>query len=161
MSPSVYLYHVADERHRLYFGELSTLDGLRLIAEDTLFNLIDFGATDIKGNGWTSERDLPRLSTVGELIVFLNRRSDLNIIDFEADLVGIGSISSHDDGECHFKFVDKETCFVVLERATPTQFSRLLTEAVTSSPGSYVTCDTEGKIAKYPDFRQYLAATSV
>jgi len=152
------LYQVSKERHELYLGEFTTLDGLCLLAENTRISLVGFGATDIEGNGWMSEKELPELSTVGELKVFLSRHSKLNIVDFEAELIGIGSISTHDDGECHFSFVDKEMCFVVLERATPKQFYRSLSEALTSSPGWYVTCDTEGKITKYPDFRQYLEA---
>ena len=159
MNPSVYLYQASEERHTLYLGEFSTLDGLFLLVEDTCLNVVSFGATDIKGNGWTTEKDLPKLSTVSELRVFLNRHRDLAIVDFEAELVGIGSISTHDDGECHFSFLDKEMCFIVLERATPQQFSKLLAKALTSNPGSYVTCDIEGRIAKYPNFDQYLAAT--
>jgi hypothetical protein len=157
MNPSVYLYQVSEECHELYLGEFSTLDGLCLFAEAAPLSLVDFGATDSKGYGWSSAKDLPRLSTVGELKVFLNRYSDLNLIDFEAELVGIGSISSHDDGECHFSFPDKEKCFAVLERAAPQQFYKLLGSTLMSNPGSYVTCDAEGKIAKYPTFEHYLA----
>jgi hypothetical protein len=130
---------------------------LGIIDESVPISIINFGATDLKGDGWISERDLPKLSTVGELTEFL-QQGDFSLVDFEADIEGVGIISTHDDAECHYKFLDLEMCLRAIEKTTPKEFFNVLVENLMKSPGSYVTCSDEGKIACYSSFDDYLAA---
>ena len=157
MKPSVYLYQASEKHYELYLGEISTLDGLSILDESAPMSIINFGATDLKGDEWTSERDLPKFSTVGELTKFLWQR-DFSIVDFEADIEGIGIISTHDDAECHYKFLHMEMCLLAIEKTTPKDFFDVLVENLMNNPGSYVTCSDEGKIVSYSSFDQYLAA---
>ena len=109
MNPNVFLYKESEENYVLYCGDCSTLESLALIDANIKIKITCFSATDIQWTGWISERELPLLSTVGEVRTFLLGKDDIySIIDFEADFAGIGSISTHDDGECQFSFFNKK-----------------------------------------------------
>lgn len=157
MNPNVFLYKESEKNYVLYFGNYSTLESLALIDANIKIEITCFIATDIQDTVWISEKELPLLSTVGEVRTFLLGKDDIySIINFEADFADIGSVSTHDDGECQFSFFNKKTCLDILKMITPSQFSDLIIKELLNNPDSYITCSANGEIVKYRSFDEYL-----
>lgn len=157
MSPSVYLYNESENGHKLYLGEISTLEGLSLYDNEREFRLTSFGATSYKNYGWATEDELPKFLSVDNAISFLKSEGDIGIVDFKGRIMGIGTFGSHDDGECHFTFKSKQACLSILRKAIPPQTRDLLINRLISNPGLYLTCSNKGVIGKYSSFDEYLS----
>jgi hypothetical protein len=157
MSPSVYLYNDTASGYELYLGECSTLDGLSLFSRELALDLTSFGATCYEKYGWATEEEIPKFSSVGDTISFLESEGDIGIVDFKADIKSVCTFGTHDDGECHFNFKTKQQCLSILKKVVPLQTRDLLINNLINNPGLYITCDTKNVIAKYSSFDEYLA----
>ena len=155
MKPSVYYYQKLAEGHQLCLGECSTIEGLRLLEATR-----EAEVTALEGSnpdGWLSKEQLPSLPTVAAVLAFLEASIELSLIDFEMSVTGVGSLDTHDDGECHFLFFSRQELLRVLSQATANAPSTLM-ECLLRSPGVYLTCTAEGLIDMYNNFDDYLAS---
>jgi len=160
IKPSVYLYNETSIGFEIYFGECSVSEGLSFFHEDTELVITSFGATLYKKYGYATEKELPVLDSVGSIIAFLETEGDIGIIEFEADLPKVGTISSHDDGECHFVLKSRQQCISVLTAAIQPEYSNMLINRLVENQGLYLTCSEKGKVGKYYSFDEYLAKNS-
>ncbi len=149
MNPSVYLYNETDNGIELYLGGCSTLDGLSLIDKHAQLNITSFGATCYKKYGWATEKEIPELKSIDEAMVFLKSEGDIGIIEFNANIFGMGTLSTHDDGECHFILKSKHQCLTYLKLVVPQQYSDMFINKLLNNPGLYLTCDSTGNVNKY------------
>lgn len=157
MRPSVLLYKEAPDGYTLYLGEVSTAQGLALIEPSRRATVVRFGATNYEGYSWGTEEQLPALHSVGEVRSFLETDEVLGLVDFEAEIEGIGRLSSHDDAECNFNFTDRAALMAVMQKTVPASYSGMVINTLLSNPGIYITCSESGHISKYASFDEYLA----
>jgi len=156
MNPSVYLYSEKEDEFELYLGEFSTFEGLSLVDPNVCADLVSIGASCYKNYGWATEREFPRWNTVKEVTTFLKNNENIGLIDFEIRLDQIGYLSTHDDGECHFRFKNKSDLIQVLKSVIPNEYSNLIISLLFENPDKYIEIDKSGKLKKYPTFDQYL-----
>jgi hypothetical protein len=156
--PDLFFFDEGPDGFRLYLAELSTAEGLALFDPTTPIAIVSFGATSYRNLGWATEKDIPPLDTVGAARAFLDAQPALGLIDFEALVEDDASLSSHDDGECHFWFRERSALTAALCAVMPPDDGGRLVHAVLSHPGRYVTLDGTGAIVFYTSFDAYLAA---
>ncbi|WP_128786611.1 hypothetical protein [Photobacterium chitinilyticum] len=157
MKPSVYLYNETNDEVELYLGEFSTIQGLVLFDLESEFRLISFGATCYKNFDWVTEKELPEFSSIREIVSFLKKESDISIVDFESELPGLGSFSTHDDGECHFKLKSKHSALSILQQVAPEKYRDMLINQLLNNQKFYITCDNSGNVRKFGCFDDYLS----
>ncbi len=157
MRPSVYLYKESIGGVELYLGEFSTLQGLSLLEPEAELQLTNLSATCYKEFGWATERDLPKLSNVKAVIAFLKNEGNIGIVEFESELPNIGSLSTHDDGECHFRLKSKSLAISILTQVAPEKERDVLINQLLNNQDFYITCDNSGVINKFGSFDDYLA----
>ena len=115
MTPDLYLYKETEKGYEYYVNEYTTQMGLSLFDANTEIRITEFGATQYKKHGWATEKEIPSLNTVGEAISFIASEEDIGLIDFAAELIGFGTLSTHDDGECHFVMNSKQQCLWLMK----------------------------------------------
>jgi hypothetical protein len=155
MKASAYFYDETEDGYQLCLGEYSTIEGLQLLDAESQITIT--GLEGSQGGDWLSKEQAPKLQNVAEVIDFLRASSELDLIDFEASIAGVGSLYTHDDGECHFLFSRQEECLRVLRLATEGDFSESIISSLLSHPGYYITCSEAGVLRKYSTFDDYLA----
>lgn len=107
--PTTYLFEQTETYHMLYLGEYSSLEGLRIVPNDLEIEKIELGASNYKNYGWATEKEFPYFKNSGELTEFLEREDEIGLLVFNIAFKNFGSLHTHDDGECHFKLMTKET----------------------------------------------------
>ncbi len=152
MWPSLYLYREQNNKHELYLGEYSTVQGLQHFDATTPIKVIQASTS----TQWLGEMELTMLEHVGELIEYLNHDRATVIIDISIELEGIGILSTHDDGECRFEFNRKDDLMVLLNKVLPPSGTPLLT-VLFEHPNHYIEPLQNGWKA-YPTFDEYLRA---
>jgi hypothetical protein len=157
MDSSVYLFEELEEGFGLYLGDCSTAEGLSCFHPQTKAQITNFGASDYKGFGWATQDDLPELNTVGDLISFFESEELIDLVDCEVVIHDIGSLSTHDDCECHFKMKEKSQIYAILKIATPSEFTDVIFNKLIENPNCYLTFDEDGKMRRYETFDEYLA----
>jgi len=155
--PSVFRYEVAREGFGLYLGELSTTEGLGLFAPSTPLKLVRFGATGYARLGWATEKELPPLPTAGAMRDFLTENEPIGLIELEAVLGDGVLLSSHDDGECHFRFHDRAEMMDVLLKTAPMSHHGRAVHAILAAQGLYVTIDPDGVVTTFASFDAYVS----
>ncbi len=88
--------------------------------------------------------------------MFLEAEGDIGIVDFNVKLLGIGSLSTHDDSECNFILKSKHQCLSYLKKILPQQFRDMFINKLLNNPGLYLTCSNTGNINKYVSFSEYI-----
>ena len=156
VQPSLFYYSEDGSTSRLYVAEFSTEQALRLFDSTLPIEITDFGATCYKKYGWAMEKELPRIKTIGELCVFFDVEGDVGLVEFEAQIEGVGSIGTHDDGECHLAFASKRHCWEVLKKVLPSEYVNKVINNLVENAGIYIHCDEAGRITKYSSFDEYL-----
>ena len=159
MNPSVYLYRETESQFELYLGEFSTLDGLKAINEKLKIKLVSIGASNYKKYGWATENEFPDWKTVQEVKSFFEREEEFGLIDFEIELTEFGNLSTHDDGECHFRFKDKSALIDVVKTVADSINRDLILSGLLNNPDMYIEIEKSGKLNKYHSFDQYLKET--
>ncbi len=157
MKLNPFLYKEQDNTVDLYIGGCETIDAIRLFDISELLSVESLGATSYKGFGWATETDIPVIKTVGELICFLEIEDDIGIIDFEAHIGDIVKLSSHDDGECNFRFKSKSACISILKSLLPQQYVNMFINKLINNQGIYLELLEDGVVMKYSDFDDYIA----
>lgn len=155
MRPDVYLYEQKDEKHLLYLGEYSTLDGLKVFNDDLKVELLHAEASYYNKLGWATEKDLPGWGNVKEVKLFFEKE-DIDLLQLKLKIEGIDWLETHDDGECHFIFHHKKDLMEVLSRVSPTIHQSAIAASIFKHPGKYVKIGSSGKIHIYHTFDQYL-----
>ncbi len=159
MNPSVYLYKEAESEFELYLGEFSTLNGLKAINEKLKVQLVNIGASNYKKFGWATEKEFPDWKTVKEVKSFFEQEDEFELIDFEIELNEFGNLSTHDDGECHFRFKKKSDLIDVVKNVTNPINRELTLAGLLNNPGMYIEIEKSSKMNKYHSFDQYLIET--
>jgi len=159
MNPTVYLYKEKDNEFELYLGEFTTLAGLNAIDSKINVELVSVGASNYHDYGWATEKEFPDWNSVAEVISFFKNEGEIGLVDFEIRIGKIGSLSTHDDGECHFWFKDKNDLINVLKTVVPINYRELLISGLFESPGKYIEIDGSGNLKKYHSFDEYLKET--
>ena len=156
MNPYLYLYKENNDTYQIYLGGVSTLQGLSFFAEENVLSVVEFGATLYKQYGWASEKEIPSLKTIKDTISFLTTEDDIGLIDFKAEILGIGTISSHDDGECNFNLIKKQECLNILRTTIPQQHRDMLINKLLNNQGCYFSLSDSGIVQQYRTFDEYL-----
>ena len=159
MNPTVYLYKEKENEFELYLGEFSILDGLKAINEKLKVKLVSIGASNYKKYGWATENEFPDWKTVQEVKSFFEQEDEFGLIDFEIELIGYGNLSTHDDGECHFKFKHKRDLIDVVKTLSDSEHIELIVSGLLNNPDMYIEIEKSGKMNKYHSFGQYLKET--
>ena len=159
MAPSVYLYNEKESEFELYFGDFSTIAGLNAINENLNVKVSNISALNFEKNDWASEKELPIWNTVKEVKSFFNNTKEFNLIDFEIELIGFGNLSTHDDGECHFRFKKKNDLLGVLNNVVNHPNKKIIISEIISNPGIYYEIKKSGEMIKYHSFDHYLNKT--
>ncbi len=160
MKPSLYLYKETENGIELYFGEISTVDGLKAIDKSDEIKLTTIGATLYKNYGFATEKEFPVFNKTDELIKFLNQAGEIGLIDFEIEIIGKGKMSSHDDGECHFMLESKKDVIEILKKITPEFQSDLIIATLLKNNGIYVSINSKNKVRKFATFDEYVEKTT-
>ncbi len=159
MNPAVYLYKQKENEFELYLGEFSTLNGLNSIDENLEVRLVSIGASNYRKYGWATENEFPKWKTVQEVKSFFEKEDEFGLIDFEIELNGYGNLSTHDDGECHFRFKEKRDLINVVKTVSDSMNRELIISGLLSNPEMYINIGKSGQLNKYHSFDQYLKET--
>ncbi|MCB9232302.1 MAG: hypothetical protein H6581_11605 [Bacteroidia bacterium] len=158
--PSCYLYRPSEKGLELYLGDFTTLDALRILHPDTRVESIIVGASSYQNYGWATEKEFPAWQTVGEIVTFLEQEGEFGLIEFEVRLAGLGSLRTHDDGECHFLLHEKGDLARIIRQVAPPAWQDKLIAGLLQFPGLYLTLDSKGNLKRYASFEQYLKAVA-
>jgi len=153
---SLFLYREQQGQFELHLSEFSTLDGLKAIDEDLNVKLIGVGASGYKNYGWATEKEFPNWNTVKEIKSFFELDEEIGLIDFEVEFLGYGRLSTHDDGECNFRFRNKGDLINVLKKVVPPAKQDVVISALLNNPDKYIKLDKSGNLNKYHTFDQYV-----
>ncbi len=156
MKPSLYLYKKTKNTIQLYFGEISTINGLKALNGDEKIKLISIGATMYKKYSWASKKEFPSFNTICKLTNFFNKVGDIGLIDFEMEIIGKGKMLSHDDGECSFYLNDEKYAMKILKKLTPNPKSDFIISKILENEGYYILVDEENTIKKFKTFEEYI-----
>lgn len=154
--PKVYFLVEKDDKYEIYFGEYSTLDGIKLLDKDLKIKIEEFGATNYKNFGFATENDIPKLETIGEFISFLENVDFIDIIHCKIKLIEIGNLSTHDDGECHFILDSKERTFDLIKKSSPIAYQDKILSELINNQNKYITIDLNGNVEIYFTFHDYI-----
>ena len=116
MRPSLFLYEELDGKYKLYLNEISTLESLKGFSADSPINVIEFGATNYKGCGWTTVKEIPKLEKVTDLVNFLDKEGGIGLITVEVLINNSVKLGTHDDGEAHLLFEKMYDCAAIIRR---------------------------------------------
>ena len=161
MSPNVYLYREKDKEFELYLGGFSTFDGLNSIDENLKVQLVSIGASNYKEYGWATEMQFPDWETVREVKSFFKHEVEFGLINFEIELEGFGILSTHDDGECHFRCVNKRDVTTIVKAVSDSMYTELIVSELLNNQGMYIEVGKSGQLKKYHSFDQYLKETKM
>lgn len=162
MQPNLFKFEDAGQQTSLYASDLSTRDALRMFAPTDSIAITKFGASNPKtaARNWISQKDLPLLATVGDVIRFLDQNDQICLIDFSATIDNGARLSTHDDGEAHFLFSEKahavDRLYALLGKDALPEHGK----AVLSNPGKYVLLK-KGDVKIFTTFKDFLAEKSV
>lgn len=156
MNPTVYLYKENENEFELYLGEFSTLEGLKAINEKLKVKLVRIGASSYKTYGWATKKEFPDWKTVQEVKCFFEQEDEFGLIDFEIELIGLGNLSTHDDGECNFRFKKKKDLINAVKAVSNSMNGELIVSGLLNNPGMYIEIENSGKLSTYHSFDQYL-----
>jgi hypothetical protein len=156
MNPKIYLLREKNNEFEIYLGEFSTLEGIKLFDNNTKIKVLNFGASNYKNYGWTTQNEIPQIETINELIIFFETESDFGLIEFEIEINNVGKLSSHDDGECNITTNSKQLAYEIIKQVSPIIYKDLLLSELINNQNHYITINDNGKIQKYRTFEQYL-----
>ncbi len=159
MKPSLYLYKQSEKGFELYFGETSTISGLKAINDSEQIRLTAIGATLYKKYGYATEKEFPKFNKTTKLIEFFNQVGEIGLIEFEIEIIGKGKMTSHDDGECHFTLKNKKDGIDILKKITPEHQSDLIIATLLKNKGIYISIDSENNITRFATFDEYIKTT--
>ncbi len=154
--PKVYLLAEKDNKYEIYFGEFSTLDGIKLLNKNLKIKFEEFGATNYKKIGFATENDIPKLESIEELINFLENEDYIDIINCKIEIVGIGKLSTHDDGECCFTLDSKEMTFDLIKKTAPIVYQDKILSELINNQNKYIIIDSNGNVERYFTFKDYI-----
>lgn len=160
MKPSLYLYTETENGIELYFNEISTIEGLETIDKLDEIKLHSIGATLYKDYGFATKENFPEFQRTEELMTFLQETGDIGLVDLEIEIVGKGSMRSHDDGECHFMLQNKKEALAILKKIAPVHQTDLIIAALLENSGMYIAFDENNTITKFTTFEDYVKKTS-
>lgn len=156
MIPSLFLYKEREDKYLFYVLELSTLDCVKLLPSHLEIEIVDFGATLYKNFGFATKNDIPKLKTVQDLTVFLEKEGELGLICFEMIINDYGKMSSHDDGECTLELNSKSDLLSIIKNILPFSYQDKLLSYLMNYQNQYLKIDEIGNISIYVTFDDFL-----
>lgn len=126
--------------------------GLGLFAADTPVQIMSLVADQrLEASPVDAEPD------VASVIEFLNKHCVTALIDFSCRIGGDIELTTHDDGECHFRVPSIADCRRLVLATVPPDRGSLLWNSLEAHPGCYITIDEPGQLTRYTSFDDYLA----
>ena len=156
MLPTCYYLESTAARTRLYLGEVSTEECLRVFDPAEVVVVSELGA-NVPGDGWFDQDDLPRLGSVAAVLSFLRARKDIELIDFSAQ-VGQVRLSTHDDSEAQLDFTSTLDALEFLRRSLEADVAERAIHALLEHPAKYVVLSKT--LYAFETFEEYVAATN-
>lgn len=156
MLPSCYYLETTAAGTVLYLGEVSTEDCLRVLDPSAPLIVNQLGAT-VRGKGWFDADNLPDLEVVSELLTFLQARTEIEMIDFAAQ-IGAVRLSTHDDGEAALTFPSPSEALAFLRAALEPALAEQAIEALMKHPGKYI--ELGEPVQVFETFDDYVAASN-
>lgn len=158
--PSIYHFSKKESEYHLYLGEYSTVDALSKFDDASSVQITGFEATHFDENGYTSLEKLPALKSVESVIAYLNGMEEtFTLINFTALIGEFGTISTHDDGECHLTTDTEKSCFDLVRKVAPLDCADALINALKAKPDIYLRSDKTGGIQTFESFEDYIEAS--
>ncbi len=148
-APDVYLYELRDGKHCLYFGDYTTAEGLGLAPPDSQIRIRHIYADTVPA----LPDHLAGPQSVETTVHFIDTAHSL--VDFECSIDSGTTLSSHDDCECHFEFLDQGSCEKALRCAVPPELADTLWCELLANRGKYVTIDDHLVVTTYSTFDDY------
>ena len=149
--PSVYLYDFRDEEHCLYLGDYTTAEGLRLMPPDSELRVRHIHTDD--------SVELPdHLAvplSIDTIVHFIEATP--SVVDFECAINEETTLSTHDDGEYHFRFANWEACEKTVRCSAAPAIAEVLWETLLANHSKYVTIDDQLVTSKFDTFDDYLS----
>ncbi len=156
MLPTLFNLELLDEQTRLYVAEITTCDALKLFPISEPVIITEFGAHNDSDSGWVSKNDLPKdLCAVGAIIEFLTANQNISLVDFSGTVGEGNSLSTHDDGEATFTFLNNAKALEFLRNFTKDDLNSELLQAVLENVGKYVLYE-DAKVKLFSTFQEYL-----
>lgn len=157
--PTAYCYQFSEGEHRLYFGGISTLDGIQLLTLDESTPVeVSAAWFDESGSESQTHERVRAAKTIQELTAALAQTWSLH--DFTCNIKSNGQsakLSTHDDAECHFILPSKEACRDLVFKACPNDTAAQLWDKLVANHGSYVCFDeSKKKLSVFQTFTAYL-----
>ena len=106
--------------------------------------------------GWATAADIPPVPDVGALRALLDAELSMWLINLELQIEGFGSLSSHDDSECHFSAPSRGPLLALLNRLAAPAHTGRIAAASLAGPGRYIACSPDGEIPRYSSFDDWL-----
>ena len=156
MSPKVARYNKESYYYSLYFGECSTLAGLSFVNSNLTIKILSFGASSDNITGWINELDIPKIERREDLVSFLNNDDFISLVDCEIELYGLGTLSSHDDGECHFRLNKIHDVRNIITQAFCDSNYQLAVKNLFENAGKYIIDSSTNKPILFQTFDEYL-----
>jgi hypothetical protein len=153
--PKVYLLSEKDDAYEVYFGDFSTLDGIKLLDKSLYIKIEEFGATNYKKLGFATENDIPQIENIEQCIHFLENEN-LDIIECRIKIAGLGRLSTHDDSKCFFIVDSKKMALDLIKKATPILHQEKMAAELIHHQNTYITIDSNGNIERYMSLEDYM-----
>ncbi len=159
IEPTVYLFREKEDNYELYLGEYSTAQGLLLFDDNQKLVVLSASGSDLNNNDWITEKNFETSKNAKQLIELLDNNPNINLIDIEIEIEGFGSLSTHDDGECHFQSTNKDRLISLLEKIITKRDFLPLQITLLEHPNKYVNYHPSGNMLVYSSFDDYLGST--
>ena len=153
MRPTCFLLRESGTGVLLYLGEVSTEECLRIFDPEARTTIQEFGATSREGE-WVDESNLPAITNVNDLLMYLGGRPDLSLANVTVKL-GDEQLSTHDDGEAHLVFRNEGDALAFLRKAVDDPALEEIVSCLRANPDRYV-AERDGRLRIYETFDGYL-----
>jgi len=158
IEPSVYLFKEKEENYELYLGEYCTIQGLLLFDDNQKVLVLSANGSNLDNNDWITQKHFENVKNAKQLIELLDNPS-INLIDIEIEIVGFGSLRTHDDGECHFQSTNKVRLISLLEKIITKRDYLPLRITLLEHPNEYVSYHPSGNMVLYSSFDDFHNST--
>ena len=156
MNPKVARYNKESYCYSLYFGECSTLAGLSFVNFNLAIKVLSLDASSDNITGWKDELDIQKIDTREDLVSYLNNDNDLSLVDFEIELDGLGTLSSHDDSECHFRLNEIHDVKDIITQAFCDSNYQLAIKNLFENAGKYIIDSSTNTPILFQTFDEYI-----
>ena len=158
--PSVFLFRETNEFYELYLGQYTTSKALRLFDPHKRISIEKAGGTDLSKNGWFTDADFSEILQINQLIEKLDD-PNLDFVDLEINIKGFGILTTHDDGECHFRSIDRTKIITLVEKAITKRDYLPLLITLNEHQNKYIVYQKSNNFTIHDSFEDYLKNSEI